>query len=159
MKIDFSLLGGHHRLSFSHWTLMPVIVSTIDTRYATLLWILPTPHTILAAGLHQELSPLVGNCKLLRFVLSGLGLRCKNYRRSKWRFLFDLTTFPLVVLEQRVQSHHNPYFFCFFFFYSQLQAVPYIIQKGVQLRIVTHKGPHTSPKASLLTAHLIIFLM
>ena len=46
---------------------MRVIVFTIDIRYATLFWILPTPD-ILAVGFDLELSPLISNCDSMRFI-------------------------------------------------------------------------------------------
>ena len=52
-----------------------------------LLWGLPTSSKIPSVGSIQELSHLVSNYKRKEFHFK---LRCKSYKRSKWRFSFSL---------------------------------------------------------------------
>lgn len=107
VKIRFFLVG--------HWC--EWLDSPLTVRYTTLLWVLPTPQTILAVGLDWELSPLVRNCDSLRFVLS-------KFQNGDWdakvtggpsedphSFKSITSTFPIVfrVSEQLVQSHHHLY--------------------------------------------------
>ena len=57
-------------------------------RHVDLLWAHSTPQTFLTVGLDQELFHQVSNCewRRLSFQVSEFELRCKSYRRSKWRF-------------------------------------------------------------------------
>jgi hypothetical protein len=61
-------------------------------RYAAVRWSLPTAKTILAIELDWDLPHLVSNCESQRpsFQVWGSRLRCKDCKRSNWRFSFSL---------------------------------------------------------------------
>jgi len=60
--------------------------------HVALLWALPTSQKKLAIGSDWEMAPLVVNCKLQllsSLEVPELKLKCKNSKKSKWKFLFS----------------------------------------------------------------------